>query len=224
MSEGPKMIFNNAGRVQTPISTLIIFIHSLIFSSIFQCSLPWSSALLLYLFTISNPFFSQSVSWPSVCDQAHPGTGVELLMPGEAERWFHCVFSCGDGWLSEAARGVLGRRASVENKYTCLLLMHRATLTAMQIKHSPPPNCLQYYSPIPTWIPTSQTLSHPPPPPDSDEAFLRGVKELSGTDCLPNMVWFPFVDDDMTSIRVLSLHCVSQVTSQVLLFITHPDC
>lgn len=152
---------NNAGKVQTPVSTPIIFIHSLIFFSIFQRSLPWSSALLLYLFTISNPFFSQSVSWPSVCDRAYPGTGVELLMPGEAERWFHCVFSCGDGWLSEAARGVLGRRASVENKYTCLLLMHQATLTAMQIKHSPPPNCLQYYSPIPTWIPTSQTLSHP---------------------------------------------------------------
>lgn len=116
--------------------------------SIFQFSLPCSSTPLLYLFTISISFFPQSVSWPSLCDRAHPATRVELLMPGEAERWFHCVFRCGDGWLSEAARGVLGRRVSVENKYTCLLLMHRATLTAMQISHAPPPNCLQYYSPV----------------------------------------------------------------------------
>ena len=122
--------------------------------------LPWSSALVPYLFTIFNPFLSQSVFWPCVCDRAHPATRVELLMPGEAERWFHCVFRCGDGWLSEAARGVLGRRASVENKYTLLLLMHRATLAEMQMERSPLPNCLQYYSPIPTWIPSSQTLSH----------------------------------------------------------------
>lgn len=188
--------------------------------SIFQCSLPWSSALLLYLFTISNPFFSKSVSWPSLYDRAHPATRVELLMPAEAERSFHCVFRFGDGWLSEAARGVPGRRASVENKYTCLLLMHRATLTAMQINRTPPPNCLQYYSPIPTWIPTSQTLSQP----RLRMRFLWGVEKLSGTGCLPSMVLFAFVDDDMTGNRASSSRCISRVTLQVLVFITHPDC
>ena len=141
-------------------------------------------------------------------------------MPGGVERWFHCAFRCSDGWLSEAARGVLGRRASVENKYTCLLLMHQARLTAMQIKYSPPPNYHQYYSPIPTWIPTSQTFSHP----RLRWGFMHWVEALPGTGRLPSMVRLPFVVDDMMSIRASSSHCISQVTLQVLLFIIHPDC
>lgn len=142
-------------------------------------------------------------------------------MPGEAERWFHCVFRCGDGWLSEAARGVLGRGASVKNKYTCLLLMHRATLAAMQIERSPLPNCLQYYSPIPTWIPTSQTLRHL----RLSWSLLHGGEELPGAGCPPPcMVQFPFVDDDMTSTHASSSHCISQVTSLGLEFIIRPDC
>lgn len=109
---------------------------------VFQRSTPRSWAPLRYQFAISSLSSLNLLPVPSVSDWAHPATRVELLMPREAERWFHCIFRCGDGWLSEAARGVLARRVSVVNKYTCPLLMHRATLTAMQINHSPPPYLL----------------------------------------------------------------------------------
>lgn len=95
-------------------------------------------------------------------------------MPEEAEWWFHCVFRCGDRWLSETARLLLRRRASIENKSPCLLLIHQAALTTMQISCIPLCNCFQYYSPSPTWISVSQTVAA-----GSDKAFSVEWKSSS---------------------------------------------
>lgn len=146
------------------------------------------------------PFFPVCFLSPPLCDQPHPATRVELLMPGEVERWFHCVFSCGDGWLSEAARGVPGRRASVENKYTCLLLMHRATLTAMQINHS-----ICFHPFLPGSPPATHLLALA-----GFQMRLSAQRRKSSQ--LPSMVWFSrVVVVDSTGVLATATN-ISQIT------------
>lgn len=74
--------------------------------SISRYRLPQSSTTVrahlprqLFLFSIYFP--PAPFGWAG----PHPATRVELLMPGEAERWFHCVFRC-SGWM--AFRGGCG--------------------------------------------------------------------------------------------------------------------
>lgn len=55
-------------------------------------------ALLSWCTCLANSFFSQSI-FPCGWAGSHPATRVELLMPGEAERWFHCEFRC-SGWMA----------------------------------------------------------------------------------------------------------------------------
>lgn len=84
--------------------------------------------------------------------------------------------------------------------------MHRATLAAMQISHSPPL--------------TASCITHPVPPgfvQDTTSPLSEGrvcVELSAGGKSF--MVCFPFGDNKRS--------CISQVTSQRLVFITQPDC
>lgn len=76
----------------SPLSPLQKNLFSPLFSSPLPNTLlqPISVQFTLKLSTSAVPvhhlttsFFSQSASWPCLCDWAHPATRVELLMPGE---------------------------------------------------------------------------------------------------------------------------------------------